>query len=709
MQGKLIYGFGPFRLEPAERRLLRQGQPVNLSPQLFSLLLVFVESAGHLVSKEELRKKLWGENHYVDKDALKVIIGNLRKAIGENGEHYIETVRGEGYRFIAPVIMVENPVPAQEARDDQAVNGSSVPINGSSVPSSAAQQESQTPVFQPRHVPHRAWLIASGAVALLALAATVGFFVVSSPPPAITGYHQLTHNGREQDYRLYTDGVHLYFNEWTGKSRIAEVPVAGGETVYLRTPFKDARLLGIFPGGSPQPLPPLPSFDAAISPDGQRIAYTADQAKSLGVMNIDGSDARRSYAVLREDFSQVQWSPDGKLISFNIFDPDSGGGSGTGSAWAIEPDGSNLHRLLPQEIKRSVGTLGRWTPDGKYYVFDSIEDGKADLWVLPKAKDWLPFSRPRITRLTNIPQEFLGPLISADGKKIFARSRQMDGELVRYDMKAGKFVPYLGGISAGSVDFSRDGQWVTYVRHPEGTLWRSRVDGSEIRQLSFAPYFADSPRWSPDGRRIAYRASLDRHARKVYVVSRDGGVSERIIPGDEEIEDGVATWAPDGNSLVFGRLRFHPEKIAIHILNLKTRQVTTVPGSQGLWTPRWSPDGRFLLALTADAENSLSRNILLFDFRLQKWKKLVDHIVNEPVWSHDQRYIYFDQLGTQVQAAIFRVRVSDGRIEQLVALGDFLRAPDRNFGDWFGLAPDDSPLLLREVRKTEIYALDVRW
>jgi len=125
--------------------------------------------------------------------------------------------------------------------------------------------------------------------------------------------------------------------------------------------------------------------------------------------------------------------------------------------------------------------------------------------------------------------------------------------------------------------------------------------------------------------------------------------------------------------------------------------------------PRWSPDGRFLLALTADAENSLSRNILLFDFRLQKWKKLVDHIVNEPVWSHDQRYIYFDQLGTQVQAAIFRVRVSDGRIEQLVALGDFLRAPDRNFGDWFGLAPDDSPLLLREVRKTEIYALDVRW
>ena len=109
MQGKLIYVFGPFRLEPAEHRLVREGQPVSLSPQLFSLLIVFVENSGHLVSKEELRKKLWGENHYVDKDALKVIVGNLRKVIGENGERYIETVRGEGYVLAASV---ENMVSA---------------------------------------------------------------------------------------------------------------------------------------------------------------------------------------------------------------------------------------------------------------------------------------------------------------------------------------------------------------------------------------------------------------------------------------------------------------------------------------------------------------------------------------------------------------------------------------------------------------------
>jgi DNA-binding winged helix-turn-helix (wHTH) protein/TolB-like protein len=106
MQGKPIYEFGRFRLEPAERRLLYQGQPVSLSPQLFSLLVVFVENSGKLLSKEALRNKVWG-NAYVSEDALKVIIGNLRKAIGENGECYIETVRGGGYRFVSPVTTVE--------------------------------------------------------------------------------------------------------------------------------------------------------------------------------------------------------------------------------------------------------------------------------------------------------------------------------------------------------------------------------------------------------------------------------------------------------------------------------------------------------------------------------------------------------------------------------------------------------------------------
>jgi DNA-binding winged helix-turn-helix (wHTH) protein len=314
MQGKLIYEFGPFRLEPAERRLLRQGQPVNLSPQLFSLLLVFVENSGQLISKEALRNKVWG-NAFISEDALKVIVGNLRKAIGENGERYIETVRGEGYRFIAPVSKIEIPGPAQEVPDDEAVKRSSAP-------GSASQQESQIPVFPPRHVPRRAWLMAAYAVALVVmLAATVGFFVVSLPPPVVTGYTALTHQGHQIGELLPSDGVRVYFQEQIGdKTLLAEVSASGnGEPAYLSTPFKAPVLEGIFPGGesllvsdgwppgtlwklplpsgSPQPVGKMDG-GIALAPDGRRYAQV-EGGRAMTVVNVDGSGVRHIYSSAR--------------------------------------------------------------------------------------------------------------------------------------------------------------------------------------------------------------------------------------------------------------------------------------------------------------------------------------------------------------------------------------------------------------------------
>ena len=92
------------------------------------------------------------------------------------------------------------------------------------------------------------------------------------------------------------------------------------------------------------------------------------------------------------------------------------------------------------------------------------------------------------------------PVHSTDGKKLFVVGRTFRGELTRYDLKSGRFEPYLGGISAEYVAFSKDGQWVAYVSFPEGTLWRSKADGSERLQLTYPPMYALMPRWSPDGK-----------------------------------------------------------------------------------------------------------------------------------------------------------------------------------------------------------------
>ena len=717
MQGKLIYEFGPFRLEPAERRLLRQGQPVSLSPQLFSLLLVFVENSGTLISKEALRNKVWG-NAYVSEDALKVIIGNLRKAIGENGERYIETVRGEGYRFIAPVIRVENPVPAQEARDDQAVNGSSVP-------SSAPQQELQIPVLPRADAPRRVRLKAAGAIALLAaVATTVGFLVVSPPPPVVTGYTPLTNQGHQIGSFLSSDGVRVYFQEQIGdKQLIAEVSASGsGEPVYLSTPFKTPVLQGMFPGGEsllvsdgwPQgtlwklPLPtgspqPLGKMDGGVvlAPNGRRYVQV-EGGRTLAVANVDGSGVRHIYSSARSLIYSPNWSPDSGRLCFTQLDPEAGQGADVYSIWSIDADGSNLRNLVPPMTGIESVYFCSWTPDTRYLLYSAGTNGKADLWTIRDQPRWLRFARPKPVRLTNNPVEFYVPTSSSDSKKIFALGKLRHGELVRYDQQARALLPFMNGMSVTSVDFSRDGQWVTYAKFPENTLWRSRIDGSDTLQLTFSPLAADSPHWSPDGARIAYRSALVGKPWEIFIVSRDGGVPQQLIPGDQQ-EEGIPTWSPDGKYLTFGRLRYQPDKIDISILDLQTGQIKTVPESNGLWTPRWSPKGRYLLALAANALSFDSKSLLVFDLQTNRWKKLLDGAIQEPVWSHDDQYIYFVD-ATGDHRVLHRVRMSDSKLERIMDLAGF-----PYLGTWLGLTPDDAPLMLRDVRQTEIYALDVRW
>ncbi len=106
------YRFGPFRLDGAERRVYRDGEPVPLPRKVFDLLLILVENAGRLKTREELIEGLW-PNTIVEEQGLSTRIHALRRALGDEGAvpTYIETVRGVGYRFIAPVTIEEAAPP----------------------------------------------------------------------------------------------------------------------------------------------------------------------------------------------------------------------------------------------------------------------------------------------------------------------------------------------------------------------------------------------------------------------------------------------------------------------------------------------------------------------------------------------------------------------------------------------------------------------
>ena len=304
-------------------------------------------------------------------------------------------------------------------------------------------------------------------------------------------------------------------------------------------------------------------------------------------------------------------------------------------------------------------------------------------------------------QLTAGPMDFQSPVSSVDGKRLFVIGEQRRGELVRFESKSGQFVPYLGGISALEVDVSKDGQWVTYVSYPEGVLWRSRVDGSQRLQLSSLPMQACLPRWSPDGKRIAFSAAVPGEPDRIYVVAADGGRPAQLTAGNHYETD--PNWSPDQNSLMFGGEPWFeggaPGSAAIHMLDLKTRQVSTLPGSEGLFSPHWSPDGRYVLAMSLD-----SQKLMLFDFSTHKWAELVSSPADYPNWSRDGSYIYF--INPYIaEPAVYRVRISDRKLELVTSLSR-QRLGWSIAGKWMGLAGDDSPLVLRDTGSEEIYALD---
>ncbi len=157
------------------------------------------------------------------------------------------------------------------------------------------------------------------------------------------------------------------------------------------------------------------------------------------------------------------------------------------------------------------------------------------------------------------------------------------------------------------VDFSPDGQWITYVTVPEGALWRSRADGSERLQLSNAPLSALLPRWSPDGKQIAFSAGQAGRPWKIFLISAQGGAVQELLSENRSEMD--PTWSEDGKRIAFGRVAEAKGK-DIEVLDLQTHQVSVLPGSQGIFSPRWSPDGRFLVAVAGD-----SRRLVRFDFK----------------------------------------------------------------------------------------------
>ena len=557
------------------------------------------------------------------------------------------------------------------------------------------------------------WKIAVAAALLFGLVWIAGaVFVDSRSSAAIRPFriNRLTDDGRGKT-NLHTDGTRLYFNEVEGaRFVLASAPVSGTPIHFIDTGFSNAALQdlskdgktllfstyeGIVPegplwtipthGGAPHRMGDVVCNAARWSPDNRRIACAT--GTSLIVMNADGSNAR-TIASFSSPVGQIVWNPDGRHLRYILTDTT----AHTFSQWELEVDGSQrtAHNL---DLGPDCCYDWNWTHDGKAFMYTEVDaSGKLRLMM-----------QRRRSAAAEFPVN-IGGLWSAvpdsTGKSLYLLiSDSYRGELLKFDTRQKALETFLPGISGAYVAFSPDRQWITYAKTQDNSFWRSRVDGSDALELAGPPAQVEVSSWSPDGHTIAFMKQTPGGPWRIFLIGRDGGPAREASEGSDN--QGGPSWSPDGKSIVYGNVDCDKAQSCwIRSIDVATGKTQILPGSKGLRTARWSPDGKHIAAL-----RFRTRDLMLFDIDRQRWKVLADSVSGDNInWSSDSRYIYVDSPRDK-KPVVERVRVSDGHRNTVVSLLALQKVPGQ-MGSWIGLTPDNSPILSHLFTTCEIYKLD---
>ena len=520
------------------------------------------------------------------------------------------------------------------------------------------------------------------------------------PIPVIESVKQITDDGQLKEGGLATDGARLYFNEGqNGSFRLAQVSVAGGRTAPIESPLMNPWLCGIAQDGS-ELYASVGGWNDSAAPLWS-IPLPVGEPHRIGDLKIQMGHGVGSLRADRIVFAQgndlVAASRDGSEVSRiltakgAVSDPSVVPETGrlafqqdygvTRSFETSNPDGSDIRSLYTWPITDAC--CSQFNASGKT-LFLVVRQSRVqnDIWALPTQTQLFTSSAEPI-RLTNGPLSYSHPVPSKDGKKIYAIGILRRGELVKLDVKSQQLRPLLSGISVVDPTYSLDGKWVTYATYPDHTLWRSRSDGTDPKQLTFAPMDAYWPYISPDGSKVAYCYNYH-----IYLQDTAGGP-----PENTGFSGCGANWSPDG------RLLAYKSPSGLQILDLQTRKSVSVPSPErrlgGLWA-----DQDTLIAATLNSTKMLS-----YSLKAQRWTVLATgNFVNWMV-SPDRKYLFFTTAGAD--SKVLRMDLQSHLTKTIMSLGNFHRVFDF-YGTQINVTPDNSPVFTRDIGSQEIYALELR-
>jgi len=643
--------FGPYEVDLHTHELWKYGTRLKLVGQPFEILSLLLRRAGDLVTRDEMRERLWPSDTFVDfNHGLNAAVNKLREALSDSADdpRYVETLPRRGYRFVAAIEWI--PAQAAESNSSGVAYRDPPELVVSAIPTDGAAAEGRHGARFPPYA-----VIASAVIALLAIASVAFWFLHGdrllanrAPVERIRPLFSVTETSGPA---FSPDGNYVAFShDGLHGAGIYVTRVFGDQVRQLTNDEHDC----------------CPVW----SPDGRWIAFSryndGDKQHSIYLLAADGSDQKHAAeqaagahsaaftpAVVTTERrldtggvvprrGEIDWSPDGKWIAF----------SGPTGIYLTSPDHPDVHRLI--ETPTGAEDWGpQFSPDGFNIMFvRNWQVGEPDeVWLVPtNGGDHTRLFSER-GRITSPPQW------SADGRSvIYSSNRTGHPSLLRVSLDApdAEIVLKEAGSPAWDPAVSRHGYRLAYERLQRSlSIWQ--LDLSSAASAHPALLVASTSdtdqgpgaQFCPDGKKLAYMSDRT-GTMEIWVADRDGSNPYQLTAVGGA---GTPRWSSDCQSIAFDVGSTTGERVVTISLNGGPPHVL----AEGI-VPSWSRDGKWVYFASGRSGS------------FQVWKvpaaggtpiQVTQHGGHAAFESLDGRYLYYAK-NSQAEPEVWRVPVAGG-------------------------------------------------